>query len=277
MVMSKDRSEYGDWQTPYQLAERVCRLLKNRGVAPVELFEPTCGTGTFIRAALEVFTTIKRVYAVEIYQPYLEQVQALADLYPEVEFHLFCHNIFDFDFRQIRAHNLLVLGNPPWVTNSKLSVLNSTNVPPKSNVKRHQGLDALTGKSNFDLAEYIVSTVLQSLSSFSCSQVREVTAEPDVPVQFALLVKNSVIKKLVWDYQNHLLLESLAQFEINALKEFGAAVNASLFVGTLSSRDGAAGTVVETAAGAVAGDDTSEVVVGTGAETEAVPAGTLPG
>ena len=62
-------------------------------------------------------------------------------------------NVFDFDFKQISkqysTEEILVIGNPPWVTNSKLSSLNSTNLPIKSNFKNHSGLDAMTGKGKF--------------------------------------------------------------------------------------------------------------------------------
>jgi len=38
--------------------------------------------------------------------------------------------------------------NPPWVTNSQLSALNSNNLPAKSNFKQAKGIDAITGKQN---------------------------------------------------------------------------------------------------------------------------------
>ena len=79
--MNKERSEYGDWQTPYQLALRVCLMLKQHGVSPTTIFEPTCGEGAFIKAALEVFDTIKKVYAVEIYRPYIEKVCEIKEKY----------------------------------------------------------------------------------------------------------------------------------------------------------------------------------------------------
>ena len=46
----------------------------------------------------------------------------------------------------------LVLGNPPWVTNAELGLLKNSNLPIKSNFQGHKGLEALTGKANFDIS-----------------------------------------------------------------------------------------------------------------------------
>ena len=50
---------------------------------------------------------------------------------------------------------LLVIGNPPWVTNSELGTLASAHRPPRRNIKGLRGLEARTGSSNFDVAEAI--------------------------------------------------------------------------------------------------------------------------
>ena len=41
------RDEYGDWQTNYPLALSVCQMLKNKGINPQVIIEPTCGFGNF--------------------------------------------------------------------------------------------------------------------------------------------------------------------------------------------------------------------------------------
>ena len=41
---------------------------------------------------------------------------------------------------------ILVIGNPPWVTNATLSMLGSSNLPEKSNFQRRNGFDAITGE-----------------------------------------------------------------------------------------------------------------------------------
>jgi hypothetical protein len=61
-------------------------------------------------------------------------------------------SIFDFDLaRDIEWSSgpgpTLVIGNPPWVTNSQLSVLDSANRPARTNTKNARGIDAITGSS----------------------------------------------------------------------------------------------------------------------------------
>ena len=143
----KEKEEYGDWQTNYALALSVCRLLKNKGISPQIIIEPTCGKGTFLMAATEVFDGIECMYGVEIYKPYLNALKmqvlenALNGKKLPRRMELFHSNVFDFDFQSIKKthkdRRMLVLGNPPWITNSKLGSIKSSNLPKKSNFK-HQ-------------------------------------------------------------------------------------------------------------------------------------------
>ena len=49
------RIEYGDFQTPLDLAREICTLLARQGLEPKVVMEPTCGTGAFLIAASEAF------------------------------------------------------------------------------------------------------------------------------------------------------------------------------------------------------------------------------
>ena len=62
------------------------------------------------------------------------------------------------------ADPILVVGNPPWVTNSALGALGSVNLPDKSNFQNRTGLEAMTGKSNFDISEWMLIKLLDVLS-----------------------------------------------------------------------------------------------------------------
>ena len=111
---------------------------------------------------------------------------------------------------------VLILGNPPWVTNAELGSLQSANLPKKSNFKNLNGLDAMTGKGNFDIGEYITLMLLRAFQNHIG--------------QMAFLVKNAVIKNLVFDQKKSAFqIANLKQISIDAKKEFGASVEASLF------------------------------------------------
>jgi len=226
LVEDPDRAEYGDFQTNYNLAHKVAEFLRQGSSNPKIIIEPTCGKGNFIIACLSIFKRIEKIFAVEIYKPYVWETKFNILQYfidnpearkPEIEINHF--NVFDFDFNKIsREHSkaeVLVIGNPPWVTNSKLSSLESGNLPTKSNFKNHRGLDAMTGKGNFDIGEYIT---LMMFEAFQYSKGH-----------FAFLVKNSVIKNVVFDQkQCNYKITDLRKLTIDSKKEFNVSVEASL-------------------------------------------------
>ncbi|MDR0546161.1 MAG: SAM-dependent methyltransferase [Dysgonamonadaceae bacterium] len=224
----ESRVEYGDYQTNKQLSESVCNHLKNKNINPAILIEPTCGKGNFILSAIQTFNSLQQIFGIEIQKKYLWQLKLdLLEYFlknpttnkPEIR--LYHYNIFDFDFqqikRQINGRELLVIGNPPWVTNSTLSMLNSNNLPTKSNFKQAKGIDAITGKGNFDIGECISLKMLDLFANENGN--------------FAFLIKNSVIKNIVFEQKrNNYPISNIEKYTINAQKEFGAAVDASLFV-----------------------------------------------
>ncbi len=220
-----NKDEYGDWQTNAVLANKIAQQI-SESFKPQVILEPTCGKGSFVLAALETFDTIDDVFAIEIYKPYIQSLkydilQRYLDgrLTKKIRFHLLHCNVFDVNWsdikKQIGNKNLLVIGNPPWVTNSDLSKADSANLPKKSNFKQVKGLAAITGKGNFDIAEYISYELFKNFA-FGNNH-------------FALLLKNSVIKQICHS-QNKMRLpvSGLRQYRIDAKKEFGASVEASL-------------------------------------------------
>ena len=227
-IVSENRVEYGDFQTNKQLAEYVCNYLKNKDVNPKILLEPTCGKGNFILSAIKTFNSLQEVFGIEIQGNYLWQLKfELLEYFlqnptankPQIS--LYHCSVFDFNFKQIKSQingrELLVIGNPPWVTNSTLSTLNSKNLPKKSNFKNTKGIDAITGKGNFDIGEFISLKMLDLFSKESGN--------------FAFLIKNSVVKNIVFEQRkNKYPIADIEKHTINAKKEFDAAVDASLFV-----------------------------------------------
>ena len=228
----RDKSEYGDFQTPLELARTICRWLSQNGVTPEVLIEPTFGQGHFILAALETFPSLRFVYGVEIYESYVNEAKQSIEHFlsgqkrnPQPSVNLHQEDVFQFSFDAIfqkhRDHKILVLGNPPWVTNASLSRKESTNVPEKSNFKGTNGIDAITGKGNFDIGE---SVTLAMLEAFSRSNGT-----------LAFLVKNIVVRNIVHSQQTRRFgISQLQQIAIDAKKEFNASVDASLFCAQLN-------------------------------------------
>lgn len=60
---------------------------------------------------------------------------------------------------------VLILGNPPWATNSTLSVIGSNNLPIKINFRNLKGLEAVTGTSNFDICEPIILDAIETFKN----------------------------------------------------------------------------------------------------------------
>ncbi|MFW5891100.1 MAG: hypothetical protein ACOCUI_02675, partial [bacterium] len=222
------RKDYGDFQTPDFLCDTITSYIKSNDVSPTVLLEPTFGKGNFILSALKSFTKLKKIYGIEIYEPYIWLSKfKILEYYiktkktTRIRIELFKADIFKFDLiSNIQIDNkidyLLILGNPPWITNTQLETLKSKNLPLKNNIKSYKGLDAITGKSNFDISEYILLKLIKYTSAFSST--------------IALLTKDTVIKNLI---KNKSALPSnicnILSLKIDANKYFNAKVQASLF------------------------------------------------
>jgi hypothetical protein len=112
---------------------------------------------------------------------------------------------------------ILVLGNPPWVTNAELSSLDSKNLPTKSNSDNLRGIDALTGKSNFDISEWMLRRNLDWLNRKSG--------------MLAVLCKTTVARKvLFYAWQNGLTVTCASLYRLDAQYYFGVSVDACLLL-----------------------------------------------
>ena len=230
-LVDAPRRDFGDYQTPLRLAHQICATLTQAGFTPTCLVEPTFGQGALIRAALAHFPSLEHVYGVEIHEPHvwfakfalLEQALHSPEA-PNCTIKLIQADAFTFDFGDVAQASLgpyLILGNPPWVTSAALSRLESTNKPHTSNFKQRKGLDALTGKSNFDISEHLVWRLLKAFIGSDA--------------QLALLLKNQVIQTLLADLPGRSYgLADLKALRIDTLRHFEAAVEASLCVATLN-------------------------------------------
>lgn len=219
----KQIKEYGDYQTPAVFAEQVCQLLQRR-LTPDVILEPTFGVGNFLLSGLRLFPGIQKIFGIEINANYFAMAtQYLKDkVATSVKVHLYNADIFTFDFTQIKAklnpaESILIIGNPPWVTSAELTSINSSNLPHKVNFKGLNGLDAITGKGNFDITESIILQMLKEFRDYNC--------------HIAMLCKNVVAKNIVHDLPGYdFSLAEIAMYEFNARSVFQVNCQASLLL-----------------------------------------------
>lgn len=220
-------AEFGDFQTPPSLALRVCKLLRDLGVAPRSLLEPTCGTGALLRAGLATFESVVVAQGFEINETHIRAAEQAMRTYqgtarPSVS----VGDFFAMDWPAVIGalpEPILALGNPPWVTNAALGVLGSANLPAKSNFQQHDGLDARTGKSNFDISEWMLIRLLGWLQGKNAT--------------IAMLCKTAVARKVL----RHAWLQGMsidrAELRlIDSQRFFGAAVDACLLICALGTK-----------------------------------------
>ena len=188
---------------------------------PQSIIEPTCGTGNFLCSALNQFPSIKKGFALDVNAEYISTLKERINGYhskDEIEIKL-C-DFFAFNWDKLIAHlpePILVIGNPPWVTNAQVSLIKGTNLPPKSNFRNLKGFDALTGKSNFDISEWMLIRTINALNGHKGT--------------IAMLCKSSVARKvLLYAWENNLSLAWSRMYEINAKDNFDVSVGACLLV-----------------------------------------------
>lgn len=208
------KNEFGDFQTPITLARKICLLLCRIGVSPLSVVDPTCGTGNFLRVAMKEFAGGKDFLGFEI-NPEYAQISRRIGRAKILQVDFFSHNWHE-TFNNL-GDNILVIGNPPWITNSELSSVGGNNLPNKSNFHKFSGIEAITGKSNFDISEWMLIKLLQCLSGKTAT--------------LAMLCKTTVARKVLkysWQHRTH--MEYSAMYLVDSTKYFSVAVEACLLV-----------------------------------------------
>ena len=215
------RRDLGDFQTPPALVAEVLDALGPIGTRWPRVLEPTCGRGRFLAGLVGRDDPPREAIGVEIQETHCQASRAaMADASPSMRVEIKGASLFDLDLRRDLAWRgdgpLLVVGNPPWVTNAELGALGSVNLPRKSNVKRLRGIDARTGASNFDIAEAVWLKLIAELA--------------DQGPTIALLCKTSVARNVLqFAEREGLPVVGAALHRIDARRWFGAAVDACLF------------------------------------------------
>lgn len=210
---------FGDHQTPLAFAEKVCAYLKDhRHIQPSAIVEPTCGVGNFLKSSL-VFDA-KEYYGIEIDPVYCAICRETID---DARATIVNADLFTFSSKELvkDKSRVLVIGNPPWVTNSTLSVLGSDNVPAKANFKRAKGIDAITGTSNFDICEYII--------------LRLIAEYRDTNAVISMLCKTSVARNVFKELKrSHIHFSACDVLRFDAAKVFDVSTSACVLVIELS-------------------------------------------
>ncbi len=221
MTKSIEKCQFGDFQTPDKLAGEVIKILKLKHKISLEvIIEPSCGKGSFIRASLNQFIN-SRVIGIDINEKYVEEANLSISVYfNSKNATIYQSNFFNTDWKALISNlsgHILIVSNPPWVTSSELSVINSQNVPLKSNFQHRRGIEAITGSANFDISEWMFLQYVEWLSK------RQGT--------IAVLCKYSVARKVIGQVKK----KSGNRFSgyvylIDAKAYFGASVEACLCI-----------------------------------------------
>ncbi len=213
-------TEFGDFQTPNELAIKIVNQLRQWEISPASIIEPTCGTGSFIFASLKTFTDAN-VIGYDINPSYLKKLSE--ELVKEkLENRVEQHHVdfFKVDWHEEMnklAEPILVLGNPPWVTSSEIGMIGGSNIPEKYNIYDFRGLDSKTGKSNFDISEWMILELLKALTGHLGT--------------LAMLCKVSVARKVLMYAKKERITISFSKiFLIDAKEYFNASVDSCLFL-----------------------------------------------
>lgn len=212
--------EFGDFQTPNNLAKGICNLLLAEGINPKSIIEPTCGRGSFLVNSIRTFSNKAEYLGIEINNNYLKIVKEKINSLSDSKVTLINADFFQLDWKKIlssKPEPILIIGNPPWVTNSRLGSLKSVNLPEKNNFNNYNGMEALTGKSNFDISEWMIIHLLEWIQNRNAI--------------LAMLCKTSVARKVlrhIW-INNFQISESDIHI-IDSQLNFKVSVDACLLV-----------------------------------------------
>jgi hypothetical protein len=214
MIREAHRVEFGDYQTPAVLAREVAGFLKAIGLCPRVIVEPTCGLGAFVEAATEAFP-LAPCFAFDINHRYVNRLAVVGGRISAER-----QDFFEKDWKAFFDNltgEILLVGNPPWVTNSGLGAIRGNNLPEKTNFQQHKGFAAKTGKANFDISEWMLIKLLEALGKHQAC--------------LAMLCKSATARKVLKHAWLHEFPVGRASLHaIDAQEHFQVAVDACLLV-----------------------------------------------
>jgi hypothetical protein len=219
MAKSKATVEFGDFQTPFELAKKVSLIVRDTTQEAATVIEPTCGIGTFLKSFTQINSNVNSFVGWEINPYYVQMAKDELNSKENSNVSIIEQDFFQINWESINSEYkepIVFIGNPPWVTSSELGKLLSKNLPEKSNFQGHSGFDAITGKSNFDISEWMLIKIAEFISNSDSAM--------------AFLVKTSVARKIfIHIANNNLSIEDMFIREIDAKEHFNVSVDACLF------------------------------------------------
>ncbi|MFT3769423.1 MAG: hypothetical protein QM820_28630 [Minicystis sp.] len=199
----------------------VSTIVPRLASLPKTVLEPTCGQGAFLAAAARRLPRAA-LAGYDINPAHVEAARARLTRPRQT---ILTADFFTVDWEREIAEMrppILVLGNPPWVTSAGLGAIGAGNLPTKKNWKGLSGLDARTGKSNFDVSEWMMLRLLRALSGTDGT--------------LAMLCKSAVARRVVeMSARQRWPVHPGAVWRVDAGRHFDAAVDAVLFVCQVSS------------------------------------------
>jgi len=234
MPKTRKQAVFGDFQTPLSLAREVVSFVRREEGDIRSVVEPTCGLGRFLQAAAELLGKSPEYSGFDINEDYVAAARSALQGLREVGVHIECEDFYRKDwegFFSQRPAPVLVVGNPPWVTNAAMGTMGGDNLPEKTNFQRHDGFSARTGKANFDISEWMLIRLLTALEGV-CSTV-------------AMLCKTATARKVLRHAWSHGLDVGPSSLHlIDANEHFGVSVDACLlYTHTGAGETGATATV----------------------------------
>jgi len=217
---SKQVWEFGDFQTPQALASQALAVLSRLELKAKSVIEPTCGNGSFLLAAANAFPSARALVGLDVNADYLRELHRQCREEKLATIKTIHADFFTFDWASLLnelEEPIAIIGNPPWVTSADLGMLGSSNLPQKSNFQGRKGIEALTGKSNFDISEWMLLKHVEWLQT-----------KKGV---LAMLCKTAVARKvLIHAWKTGQAISEASIHKIDALKHFDASVDACFFV-----------------------------------------------
>ena len=216
------KREYGDYQTPVEFTEKVCMYIKEVcHINPTAIIEPTCGVGHFLKSSL--LFDANEYYGIEINKEYCDICKKEIN---NDKVKIINSDFFSFSTKSLikDSRQILIIGNPPWITNSTLSTLNSKNLPLKTNFKKEKGINAITGRGNFDICESIILQIINEYKNTNAF----------ITMLCKTSVARNIFKELKRNYINFKLCKIL---EFDAVKVFDISASACVLLIHLSEKE----------------------------------------